>query len=642
MIPFSLAAGEEKAFPVTFNVKKETGSLKFSAEAKDDKGNVADSFEVSLKVLDRYAPEVVATSGATKEENREQIDIPKTVSQDRGGIDVAFAASLGVRLAPVLKGLVYYPYGCSEQKSATLLALLMTRQMSMKLGEKFFDVVSPLTLAQLGEAKGFEAKLESVDERIAQIMTDLQTNYRGDRGGVAYWPGNQYSSLFPSVQTLWALSMAQSIGTEIDLTFAYSVRDFVMNEITRTDIKYGPDTQAYGLWAASFFGGWDSQLFESLIGDPNAMSVSGVAYLALAVQNSLVALPDLIVKLADLTNRLNAMAKHDPRTVTWPSSSLYWSTADKNTALASMVLLQNNSQDPLVPKALSFLLNRKKKKEIPMTQDPLHLAWLGFEYSNFMQEGGTDFKGSLLLGAGEKLTTEFDSDNILSVYRGKIPMAEITKLAMPADAVFKKKGDGTLYYDLELKYYLPPDQTPTREEGLVISREYYALDDVDEKTPLTEFKSGENYRGHIVIINPKDRNYVMIEDLLPSGFEPIDMTLATTSRAAAQMASETSEVDEGEGEEGRYFVYDDVIELSDYGMSYAFSHQEVHDDSILWSDISLPPGTFHIRYPVRATTSGRFVARSTRTFPVSSPSISERNAGTIVRSMSELLPVPRL
>lgn len=623
-IPFQLGPGAEKAFPVTLNVRKETGHLKFSAEAREASGVVADSFEVSLKVLDRYAPEVVATSGVTKDENREQIDIPKTVTPEKGGISVALAASLGAKLAPTLKKLVYFPYGCSEQKSATLLALLMTRQLSLKLGEKYFDAVSPLTPSQLGEVSGLDDKIKAIEKRATDIMNDLQKNYRGDGGGIVYWSGMRYSSLFPSVQTLWALSMAQSIGIEVDLSFAHSIRDFVLNEIGRTNIPYSDDTKAYGLWVGSLFGGWDRTMVDTLIANQADMSVSGVAYLSLAIQNNLVNSPELIVKLSELTNRLTAMAKHDPRSVSWPSSSLYWSSADKNTALAAMVLLKNNPQDPLIPKALAFLLNRKKREEIPMTQNPLHVAWIGYEYSNVMEEGATDFAASVILGGVPKLETKFDREDILSVYSGNIPMAEITKLTMPADTILKKSGDGTLYYDLELKYYLPPDQTPTREEGLVISREYYALDDVDEKTPLTEFKGGENYRGHIVIINPKDRNYIMIEDLLPAGFEPIDMTLATTSRAAATMAAESSEEEKKDPDWWRN-QYDDVIASHDFGMNYAFPHQEVHDDAILWSDVTLPPGTFHIRYPVRATTAGRFVAGGARAFEFYNPEVFGRS-----------------
>jgi uncharacterized protein YfaS (alpha-2-macroglobulin family) len=195
---------------------------------------------------------------------------------------------------------------------------------------------------------------------------------------------------------------------------------------------------------------------------------------------------------------------------------------------------------------------------------------------------------------------------------------------------FKKEGAGTLYYDMVLKYYLPPEKTPTREEGLIVSREYYALDDVKEEKPLTEFKAGENYKGHITLVVPQELHYVLVQDPIPSGFEPIDMTLATTSRAAALQAGaggsdhEGEEGDDGYGNE-RFAGYDDVITTEDYGTDYGFAHQEIRDDAVVWSDEIVPPGVYHIRYPIRATTAGTYLMPGAMAFEFYEPEIFGRS-----------------
>jgi hypothetical protein len=183
-----------------------------------------------------------------------------------------------------------------------------------------------------------------------------------------------------------------------------------------------------------------------------------------------------------------------------------------------------------------------------------------------------------------------------------------------------------------LKYYLPPDKTPTREEGLIVSREYYSLDDVKEEKPLTEFRAGENYMGHITIVVPQDMNYVLVQDLLPAGFEPVDMTLATTSKAVGLEAGERGEEEAypNEGGAERFLGYDDVVTAVDYGTDYGFSHQEIRDDSIVWSDEIVRAGVYHIRYPVRATTAGTFLMAGATASEFYEPEVFGRSRGRVI------------
>jgi uncharacterized protein YfaS (alpha-2-macroglobulin family) len=60
-------------------------------------------------------------------------------------------------------------------------------------------------------------------------------------------------------------------------------------------------------------------------------------------------------------------------------------------------------------------------------------------------------------------------------------------------------------------------------------------------------------------------------------------------------------------------------------MSYGFRHQEIRDDSILWSDEYVPAGTYHIRYPVRATTAGKFLMPGATAFEFYEPEIFGRS-----------------
>ncbi|MBI2338877.1 MAG: Ig-like domain-containing protein, partial [Deltaproteobacteria bacterium] len=533
--PISIAGNGESPYPVEFKIADEPGSagragaVVFSAEARDKKGEILDGFEVTLPTQDRYAPEVVATAGQTTDEALEKIDIPPSITTNKGGLSVAFKASLGTAIAAPLKELIDFPYNCSEQKSATLLALLMAHHFTKHYGEKYFDALAPIPPAEMKKLSGLSDKLKWLETKINGLMGELHAKFMYYGGGIKYWPEDTKPGYFPSVQTLWAYTLAVEMGFSPDEADRASLSKFIANEL-QTDPNLSDDAKAFGLWGLSLNYAWDSATADGLIGRVRDLSITGLSYLLMGLANQPATgeTPEQVMKIAD---RIRSLAVHEPRHTSWPRSNFFWSSSQKNTAMAAMALLSENPADPFVPKALAYLLNRKKTREFTVTQDNLYLTYLAYQYSQIREEEKTDFKGLLTLGgrspAGGQTVTEkkFSKENLLDVHSAEMKMTEIKKLPMPADLIVSKKGDGTLYYDLLLKYYLPPDETPTREEGLIVSREYDAPDDIGEKRQLTQFKVGETYKGHITLVASQDLAYVVIEDLLPAGFEPIDMTL---------------------------------------------------------------------------------------------------------------------
>ncbi len=620
-IDFSIPANTEQAFPVDVSIRSAGGRLGLTADAKDAKGAVLDSLEVGIPVKDRYAPEVVATSGMTKAAEREAVDLPKGTEENMGGLDVTMRASIALAAAPSLRNLIYFPWGCSEQKSATLMALLMARDMTERFGEGYFDALAPIAKEKIEEAKSLSAKKELLDDQIDSIIKELFATFQQYDGGMRYWPESSGTDYFASAQVLAALAMAKAQGIEFDEAARVKLKGFVAGKIKAKtkEGKYilGADDRAYGLWAMTLdksretidANEWKAQLSE--------LSVSGLSYLIMAAKNG-----GASMDLGALKGRLLAEAKQEPRSMSWPASEFFWSSAMKNTALAGLALLTADPNDPSVPRAMDFILNRKKVAPCNCTQDNLYVSMLTTAYAQVAKEEDTDFTASVQVGKKELIEKSFSRENLTEVGTAAMPMKELMELSMPAEIKVEKKGDGTLYYDMVLKYYLPPDKAPTREEGLIISREYYALDDVKETKPLTEFKSGENYKGHITIMLPQEMNYVVVQDLLPAGFEAIDMNLATSSHAAEIEARGDDEISRNAGNEAPQ--YDDVIPEIDYGMNFAFRHQEVRDDSIVWSDEAVPPGVYHIKYPVRATTAGKFLMPGAVAFEFYRPEIFGR------------------
>ncbi|HSA59066.1 MAG TPA: MG2 domain-containing protein, partial [bacterium] len=631
-IKFSIPANSEKAYPIDLSVTSAAvGRLTLSIDAKDAKGGDLDALELTLPVQDRYAPEVVASSAMVtgdQPEERERIEIPPDLSSDKGGLDVTFKASIALAAAPSLRNLIYYPYGCSEQKSATLLALLMARDLSQRFGESYFDALAPVKKEVIESTKGLDAKLKLLEDQIVSVRDELLTKFVDGTGGIKYWPDSRKPDFHASVQTLVAVTYAQNQGFSGDAAPVNALKAWLRTELQGNTL-IGPDARAFALWGLTLDHSGEFNLTEDVLKEQPVLSATGLSHLLMALKNE-----SWQGGFTDVSGRLLSMAKQEPRHTSWPESDFFSSSQEKNTALAALALLTAESDSgihPMVPRALAYLLNRKKVSGDQTTQNSLYLSWLVADFAKRAQEDNTNFKASLTAEAKTLLEKAFNRENLLTVHSANVSMKDLKALKQPADLVFKKDGTGTLYYDMVLKYYLPPELTPTREEGLIVSREYYALDDVKEERPLTEFKAGENYKGHIALVVPQDLNYILVQDPLPAGFEPVDMTLATTSRAAMLQAEEGGSDEEGPGgyDEGygydRSADYDDVITVEDYGTDYGFSHQEIRDDSIVWSDEYVPAGVYHIRYPVRATTAGSYLMPGAIAFEFYEPEIFGRS-----------------
>lgn len=634
-IPFSLKGESEKSFPVNVQVASGKEGLVIQAEAfASDKKTVLDAFEIRLPVLDRYPSEVVATAGMTESEAFEQIDLPPEVEKGAGGLHLSLKASLALATTERLKELIYYPWGCSEQKSASLLALLMTRDLSSRLGEKYFDAVAPLTDKEKEEANNFEQKLELVDQKIKKILGELKAQYQNHDGGMKYWPGMQDSDFFASAQTYWAMTLAGELSYSVDAGAKANLREFLRSRLlSLSQDETSLESLAFGMWALSrdmlTSEASLKEVQDFLYRNLNRLSTTGLSYFLMSLS---LAHPAQVLEWNEkLKSHLISLAQQEPRHTSWPASHFFWSSAEKNTALAGLALLETDQQNPFLFRAMTFLLNRKKTGVSQNTQDNLYVSYLAHQYAKAFGESDTHFVSHVDLGGKFSLEKEFTKTTVLDVATQQIPMKELKSLILPADLKIRKEGKGTLYYDAVLKYYLPPDKAPPREEGLIISRDYYSLDDAKEEKPLSEFEVGENYKGHITLIVPQEMNYILIQDLLPSGFEPIDMTLATTSRVAYSEA--TASTDSVQVKRGT-FVYDDVVTPVDFWSDLFFDHQEIRDDSIVWSSIHLYPGVYHIRYPVRTTTEGHYMQSGAHAFEFYEPEIFARGKSRMIEIIS--------
>jgi len=168
------------------------------------------------------------------------------------------------------------------------------------------------------------------------------------------------------------------------------------------------------------------------------------------------------------------------------------------------------------------------------------------------------------------------------------------------DVRIRRKGDGRLYYAVRL-FYSPTELKQRRiNSGIEVRKEYSVERDgawvkLDEPAVVAR---GELVRSDIYITLPAPRNFVVVDDPIPGGLEPVNRDLATSSTVDADKAKIEMPPN------AFFFQYDDWYS---YAYSrWSFYHKELRHDSARFYSEYLPAGRYHLSYVAQVIAPGEF------------------------------------
>ena len=138
-----------------------------------------------------------------------------------------------------------------------------------------------------------------------------------------------------------------------------------------------------------------------------------------------------------------------------------------------------------------------------------------------------------------------------------------------ARATIKKDGTGRFYYTVGMSYTPKELRKDNINAGIDVRREYSVERDgkwILLKSPM-KIRRGELVRVDLYVSIPAARNFLIVDDPVPGGLEPVNRDLATASTADAEKAKSDYAKDSW------FFHYG---EWSYYGMSrWSFLSQGV-------------------------------------------------------------------
>ena len=166
--------------------------------------------------------------------------------------------------------------------------------------------------------------------------------------------------------------------------------------------------------------------------------------------------------------------------------------------------------------------------------------------------------------------------------------------------MIQRQGQGRLYYTTRLAYAPLAVPAARVNAGMEVRREYSVQRD-GQWTLLEEqaqVERGELLRVDLFVNLPSARNFVVVDDPVAGGLEPVNRDLATASGVDAR------EGDYQPAGGSWWFRWGDWVS---YGASrWSFYHREVRHDAVRFYADYLPPGRYHLAYTAQAIATGRF------------------------------------
>lgn len=476
-------------------------------------------------------------------------------------IDLSVSSNIVGMLPSAMKYLIYYPYGCVEQTTSSLVPAVIA-----KLNPDIFG----------GVLKEFD-----LSQIIQKGIGRLEVLNRGN--GWAWWQ-HGYTSPFVTSYVIEYLLLSRDNGFKVDDQIINYAKTYLEN-LTNFDNTKNPS---------------------------DAQKVAGNYGLALLKsQKPLYAVTDLskltpdILALYVLTNvikgdknsqtngldRLIGLAQTQGDIVFWGvGDKENFGSIDASTALAIRAILASGGDRETAVKGVRYLTRNRKFDYWSNTFATAQIVRTLVEYAKSGNELTPNFRYNVGLDgraiAGDKVVSSKQILSNIIINPGQVKN-EGSKITISKD------GDGQIYSTLNVKQFRTDKKVKALDNGLNIQRQY--LNPKGEQSPIAV---GDTVKVVINIGGLKaEEFYAVIKDDLPAGLVPINKSLNNEQF-------------------GQSF---------DTSYQSGISDIEYTENGAVMSLYKIAPGSQTFSYEARAVSSGKFVAPPTTVALMYAPEINGRS-----------------
>ena len=593
------------------------GEIRFTVQAGDEKDR--DGLKHTLPVLRLQSPVTAASFGMNSAgEIKQPVVFPKEMRPDTGELRIAVSPTVVGGVEGAFQYMRDYPFSCWEQK--------ITRAAMAALYQRLKGYVD----------KSF-AWSDSDGE--PQKIVALAVEYQAPNGGMTYYvPRDEYASPFLSAYTAMVFGWLHDFGFSVPREVEERLNQYLLTFLHK---KEGSDFESAGMastvrataLAALAQGGKlpreDLDRYRHHLAE---MSLFGKAmYLQALVRQQgartqqeevlrqMLALSDESAGTFRLSEKLDSAYQ-----------SLHVSSIRANSAALS-AMLAFRSADPKenvlrdIPVRLARFIaeSRKGKAHWMSTQENLFAVKALADFSRAYESTPPNVLLRVRLDAdplGEGRLSAVTDPPLGFLYPTRP-----TDPGRKADLRIQREGAGQVYYALSLSYTSTELKREPVNAGIEVQREYSVNRNgrwVLLQSPM-DLKTGETVRVDLYVSLPAERYFLVVEDPVPGGLEPINKDLATAvsidEKPDASAYAENS-------------ILRRFADWRVYGRSRAgFYHTEVRHNVVRFYSERLAGGRYHLVYAAQAVAPGEFTVLPTSAEEMYNEDVFGKGAAAVLR-----------
>jgi uncharacterized protein YfaS (alpha-2-macroglobulin family) len=583
------------------------GTLQLTAVASDAKDR--DALAQTLPVHKRVSLDVAASYGTTLQPGvQEPIKFPADMMPGIGELSVSLSPTVLGNLDGAMRYVRDYPYLCWEQR---LTKALMAAHYLKLRGYLAADLDWP------------EAAT------LPQTLLDDASSFQAPNGGMAFWtPDDVRVSPYLSAATALAFNRLRAAGyrvpEDVEKHLDEYLQSLLRSNTAPTFYSEGmvSSVRAVALQALAERKRLSLEDLERYEKYAPQMDLFGLAaYLDAAVQ-----VPGAGPLARSLAGQILAHANQSGGqlqfTETWDDGYYQMLSTPMRSNCAVLTALVHYGETPQgaalvgdVPLKLVRVITQTRgdRDHWENTQENVICLSALAEYAALYEKDRPALKATVSMDGAAIGQAEFKD------LRGAPALVSRPNGASDpgrqATLHIEREGTGRLYYATRLSYSLTDQATRETHAGMEVHREYSVQRDGRWQLLAAPFsvRRGELVRVDVYLSLPGARNFVVVDDPVPGGLEPVNRQLATASTVDA----DATEFQAAGG--SFWFKYAD---WSEYGIAFwSFYHRELtHDAARFYADY-LPAGHYHLSYGAQAIAEGQFSASPTQAEEMYDPDV---------------------
>jgi uncharacterized protein YfaS (alpha-2-macroglobulin family) len=622
----TVAAHSEKRFDWRVKVTGE-GEAKVRVKALAQKDS--DAMEMTFPAFTHGMLKTDSWSLALRPEMTDgklKIRVPAERKPEQSRLEVRYSPTLAMALVDALPYLVDYPYGCTEQTLNRFVPTVITLGVLKDLGVNLKDVRDKkvnLNAQEIGDAKKRGQRWQGKDregrakqpvfdedevKKMAKAGLDRLSAMRNSDGGWGWFPGGRESSAHITAVVLHGLRAAERSGLDVNDGIIRNGVEWLTRheaeELRRLrlpekhkDYKGHPDNLDALIHSVLVeYKAGDAAMRGQLYEKRSNLSRYNLALLGLAC-HQLEEKERRDMCLRNLRQFLKQDEENQTAFLDMPNGGGWWywyeDRIETQTAFLRL-LVAAEPKGELASRVVKYILNNRRNGTYwNSTKDTAAVIEALAEYVKGSGESKPTLKVEVVMDGAVKKTVEITPETLFT-FDGTFVLEGDAVATGEHVVELRKTGDAPLYANAYLTVFSQEDMIPAAGLEVKVRRKFYKL--IEEKPDQqvagsrgqvvtqkgfiyrreeianeAELKSGDLVEVELTVESKNDYEYVIIEDMKPAGFEPV-------------------EVQSGWSWEG------------------LAAYKEFRDEKVAFFAERLPRGTHNLSYRVKAEIPGRFSA----------------------------------